>query len=320
MNTNSSAIESPQITSRARLSRAERELSGELVATGSRVEYGRPEPGDIPELARICFEAFGQLHDHHRVPRDFPDLEMAKMLIGLFATRDDFFGVAAKVDGRLAGSNFLSVMDDVGGIGPITIDPSVQGRGVGRGLMQRVMEHADQRGMRGIRLVQEALNTTSLPLYASLGFDVRETLGSMKIAPAAMADGTVRRATRDDLPVLQELGRHYYGVSRVHELAAWMSVEMPVLLRERAGKARGYFMPGKLGHAAAETVEDTLALIGEAGRHAPSEVATFLCPLRNSGLHQGALRAGHRLEKVLTYMTRGPYEAPSGVWAPSYLY
>jgi len=320
MNANSTTVARPPAADPTKAVKQAQRNPADAKASGARVEYNRPRAEDIPELARICFEAFGQLHDRHRTPRDFPDLEMANMVIGLFTTRNDFFGVTAKADGRLVGSNYLSLMDEVGGIGPITIDPTIQGRGIGRGLMQQVIEHADQRGMRETRLVQEALNTTSLPLYASLGFDVREPLGSMRMAPAANPDNTIRLATREDLPLLKKLGEEFYGVSRANELAAWMSVELPVLVRERQGKARGYFMPGKLGHAAAETADDVLALIGEAGRHAPPEAATFLCPVRQSELFQGALRAGHRMEKALTYMTRGPYTAPMGAWTPSYLY
>ena len=35
------------------------------------------EPGDIEQCARICFEAFGGIDDHHRFPPDFPSVEFA---------------------------------------------------------------------------------------------------------------------------------------------------------------------------------------------------------------------------------------------------
>ncbi len=287
---------------------------------GLLVEYLEPQAVHIAELARICFEAFGQLHDLHHVPRDFSERVVAEKVIGFFVLRPEFHGVAALVDGRLAGSNFLSAMDEVGGIGPITVAPGCQGSGVGRGLMERILDRAAALKLREVRLVQEAINTTSLSLYASLGFSTREPLGLMTIQPAPKPDPAIRLATADDLPQLADLSKRFYGVDRSRELALWIAVDCKVLIREKRDKAVGYFMPGKFGHGAAHVVEDMLALIGEAGRLVPADIATFLCPLRNTHLHQKALRAGHRLLKVLNYMTRGPFEPARGVWAPSYGY
>jgi ribosomal protein S18 acetylase RimI-like enzyme len=284
------------------------------------VIYLEPKPAHIAALGCICFEAFGHLHDFHRVPRDFPQRVEAEKAISLFTLRPEFFGVAAEVEGRMAGANFLSTMDKVGGIGPITVAPDFQGCGIGRGLMERVLEHAHHKRMRELRLVQEAINTTSLSLYSSLNFVVREPLGKMIIKPSAISDSSIRLAHAGDLSKLGELGERLYGVNRSRELALWLSMDFKVLVHEKRGQIRGYFMPGKLGHGAANTVEDMLAMIGEAGRLVPAESASFLCPLRNSELLHNALLSGHRLQKVLNYMTRGKYLPPEGVWTPSYGY
>jgi hypothetical protein len=79
------------------------------------IELIRPEPQHVPELARICFEAFKTIRDRHAFPRDIPNLELATQIIGLFMSGRNFYGVAAKADGRLVGSNFISCMDPVGG-------------------------------------------------------------------------------------------------------------------------------------------------------------------------------------------------------------
>jgi GNAT superfamily N-acetyltransferase len=144
----------------------------------------RPEPQHISELARICFEAFAGIHDRHAFPRDIPNIELATQIIGLFVTRKDFYGVAAKVDGRLVGSNFLSCTDAVGGVGPITVDPAFDGRGGGRALMNDVLGYAKRNGMEQVRFLQDAFNTKSFSLYASPGFDVRTPVGLMDAEPA----------------------------------------------------------------------------------------------------------------------------------------
>jgi GNAT superfamily N-acetyltransferase len=227
------------------------------------------------------------------------------------------FKVAARVDGRLVGSNFMLLSDGVAGVGPITVDPADHGRGIGRRLMQAALDYAAQHGYERVRLLQDSHNTTSLSLYASLGFDVREPIGVMKAPPAAAADATVRLAVAGDLPVLEELGLRYYKVSRRNELAAWLERRFAVLVRERQGRLCGYLAPGKLGHGVAETEADALALIAQIPRHVPPGLDVFFCPLRNTSLYRAALKSGCRLSKVMTLMTLGPYEEPAPVWMPS---
>jgi GNAT superfamily N-acetyltransferase len=286
----------------------------------NQLELVRTEAGHIPELAQICYDAFGELHERHQVLRDFPTLEFAQMVIGLFVTRPEIYGVAARVDGALAGSNYLSLLDETAGIGPISVAPGHQGKGVGRALMQAVMDEAERRKIRQVRLVQETANTTSAPLYAKLGFQVREPLALMTLTPAEATDTTVRAFQPDDFPILEELCRRHYKVSRLNELKFWTSLGLPLFVRERQGRVRGYFLPGKLGHTVAETAADALALFGEAARVVPADQAMMLCPMRPTELYHGALHAGHRVAKVLTLMTRGPYSAPDGAWTASYLY
>src|SRR5215207_6660548 len=117
-------------------------------------------PADAEECARICFEAFGGLHDHHRFPRDFPALEAASGVISVFIGHPSIWGVVAEHDGRIVGSNFLDERDPIRGAGPITIDPESQDVGVGRKLMEAVMERGS--GAPGIRLMQDAFNMRSL--------------------------------------------------------------------------------------------------------------------------------------------------------------
>jgi GNAT superfamily N-acetyltransferase len=281
------------------------------------IEIIRPEPQHVPELARICFEAFKSIHDRHAFPLDIPNIELARHIIGSFISGKNFYGVAARVDGRLVGSNFISCTDPIGGVGPITVDPACDGRGVGRALMNAILDYARLKGMEQVRLQQDSFNTKSLSLYASLGFDVRTPVGLMDARPASTPDPTVRTATLADLPVLDDLSHRLYKCSRRGEIDMLLGMNLPVFLREHDGKITGYFIPGFLGHGVAETEADALTLIGEATRRVPPEFAVFFCPLILGNFYRAVLKSGHRLRKIMTYMTLGPYEPPEGIWLPS---
>jgi GNAT superfamily N-acetyltransferase len=284
------------------------------------IELITPNPQHVPELGRICFEAFRSIHDRHNFPRDFPDVETAVKVVGLLSGLPEVFGVAARDNGRWVGSNFMLLTDPVAGVGPITIDPAYQGNGVGRKLMQAVLDHATQRGVGRVRLLQDSFNTASLSLYASLGFDVREPIGVLRASPPAGPDPSVRPAHPSDLPALKQLSARLYRVSRDGEIAHWLGSGIPFLVRETGGAIRGYLGAGKLGHGVAETEADALALINQLSRHAPPGLDVFFLPLRLTSFYCAAMHDGCRLLKVMTLMTRGPYEPPPAIWMPSVLY
>lgn len=282
------------------------------------LELIQPKPEHIPELARICFEAFQAIHERHAFPPDIPSLELARHIMEMLVTRNDFYGTAARVDGKLVGSNFISFTDEVAGVGPITVDPAFDGHGIGRALMNEVIKQAKQKGVRQIRLLQDSFNTKSLSLYASVGFDTRAPIGLMSAKAAAASDPTIRPATEADLPALDALCRQIYKVSRRGEVAAVLKMNHPVLLRERENnRLTGYLIPGFLGHGVAETEADALALAGEIPRRVPPELALFFCPLTLGDFYREAVKAGHRLRKIMNYMTLGPFPRPADIWMPS---
>src|SRR5688572_15711003 len=111
------------------------------------------EPQHVSEIGRICYEAFKGVHEGHGFSPDFPTVELARQVLGMLVERDDFYGVVALRDGKPVGSNFLSLTDTVAGIGPITIDCSCQGRGIGRTLMQDVINFARRNNIKQVRLL-----------------------------------------------------------------------------------------------------------------------------------------------------------------------
>ena len=280
-------------------------------------------PDDRDETARIVYEAFAGIHDHHRFPRDFPTLESARELVGTFIAHPQICGVVAEHESRIVGSNFLDERGTVRGVGPITVDPGAQAAGVGRRLMQAVIERAS--GAPSVRLLQDSFNMRSLALYASLGFAVEEPVVVMGGTPrvGALGDIEVRPLLEADLEAAEQLCLSVHGFERTNELrdALAAPVLQPVAAIRR-GRLVAYattlgFFPA--AYAVAETEHDLAGLI--AGALATSAApASFLLPTRQRELFEWCLRAGLRVVKPMTYMALGEYERPRGAWIPSVLY
>jgi GNAT superfamily N-acetyltransferase len=290
---------------------------------GSQVELRPIEPGDRDETARIVYEAFAGIHDHHRFGRDFPTLEAAVELTTNFIAHPSIWGVVAEIDGRIVGSNHLDERGPVRGVGPITVDPAAQGRGVGRALMRAVLDRGAD--AMSVRLLQDAFNTSSLSLYASLGFDVAEPIALMSGRPrsAGVAGVDVRPLEEGDLGESERLHRRVHGFERTAELRDALAVPgFSPMVASREGRLVAYaatltFFPA--AHAVAETEADMAGLI--AGALAASGApGSFLLPTRQAELFRWCLREGLRVVKPMTYMTVGRYETPAGSWIPSVLY
>jgi Acetyltransferase (GNAT) family len=234
------------------------------------------------------------------------------------------FGLVAELDGgrRVGGFNFLSERDPIRAIGPIAVDPSLHGYGIGRRLMQAALDHA--RGAPSVRLVQESYNIQSLSLYASLGFDAREVYavvtGTPTSAPLA-PDWEVRPLRDGDIPACEALQLRVLGYSRINELRETLATGAPVLaLRE--GRLRAYAsMPTswQANHAVAETDEDLQALLLGAAQMRQEPLA-LLIPVRRAELFRWCLARGFRAVRPMTLMAVGQYREPQGTYVPSVLY
>jgi predicted N-acetyltransferase YhbS len=93
-------------------------------------------PADATVCGTICYEAFKAVCTAHNFPPDFPSPEVASGLLSMLLAHPRFYSVVAEAEGRIVGSNFLDERSCIVGLGPITVDPTVQNRGVGARLMQ----------------------------------------------------------------------------------------------------------------------------------------------------------------------------------------
>ena len=281
------------------------------------IELRRPEASDVPELGRICYEAFRDIAESHGFPTDFATVEFASGVIGLMMSQEQVYSTAAYEDGKARGSNYINMWGEVAGIGPISVDLVAQGAGIGRQLMLDVIAHSRGQGIEMIRLVQDSFNMRSLALYASLGFDVKEPLAYLQLASGGRVDDAFRAASATDLDGMDALCRDVYHISRKNEAGIMLQLGFPAFVLDR-GHIAGYLIGGAIGHGVAESDDEMLALLAGAG--ATAQGVMSLLPMREGELYRRALGAGHRNIKVMNLMALGPYEDPQGTWMSSVMF
>jgi predicted N-acetyltransferase YhbS len=278
------------------------------------------KPDDIAACAQIAYDAFGDIHDHHRFDRDFPVPEAATHMMSAWIPHPSVWGVVAERDGRVVGSNFLDERDPIRGVGPITVDPAGQNSGVGRKLMEAALERGQNAA--GIRLLQDGFHMRSLSLYESFGFDVKEptavATGVPRTAPGKGIE--VRPLVEEDLDECGALCERVHGLPRtgalrdaLHAGAAFAAV--------RGGRIVAYASNvgfWQMNHGVAEDHDDMTALLLGAAAAVEGPLA-LLVPLR-SPLFRWVLGEGLRLVKPMNLMALGEYQEPRGSWYPSVLY
>ena len=278
---------------------------------------GRPE--DAAACGRICYEAFKSIAEEHNFPSDFPNVETAVQVLSFLLKASGFYRVVAEDGGRVAGSNFMDERNPIAGIGPITVDPAVQNRAIGRALMKAVMDRASAGKFAGVRLVQAAYHNRSLSLYTKLGFQSREPLSVFQ-GPALKASITgfaVRPARESDLEECARLCIRVHGHDRTGELRDSIRPGHAAVV-ERGGRITGYTSAlAFFGHGVGETNEDVEALIAAAPAFGGPG---FLVPTRNGELMRWCLSHGLRIQYPATLMTVGLYNEPAGAYLPSIIY
>jgi GNAT superfamily N-acetyltransferase len=278
---------------------------------------GKPE--DAGECGAICYKAFKSIADEHHFPPDFPDTEVAVGLMNYAFSTSGVYSIIAELNGQIVGSNFLWENGFIGGVGPITVDPSCQNDTVGRKLMEQVLHRAEDLKLASVRLVQAAYHNRSLALYTKLGFDVQEPLCVIQGAALSVRfpGYHVRPANEADMNSCDQLCYQIHGHDRSHELPSAIKAGTFSVV-EYNGIITGYTTQvGFLGHTIAETNTGLKALIGASSNFSGPG---FLLPSRNAEVLRWCLQNGLRIIMPMTLMSKGLYKDPAGAFLPSVLY
>src|SRR2546425_3908169 len=293
----------------------------------------------IPRVQRAGrARATGEVVEGTRIRRlEERDIDAAIALTDLEAwgyTREDFRRLlalspdgcfVAERDGRMVGVLTTTTYEGLAFLGAVIVAPELQGKGVGKEMMEAALAHLRRTGVRTVRL-NAYLN--AIPFYERLGFHREyEVLRWHGPAGAGNQVREVRPIRTADLTDLARMDAKYFGANR-HVLLARLAQEFPgtFFVAEQRGRLRGFIVgspsgdsceigpwvvePGSRGVA-----EDLYrALINSAGA---SEVA-LSGPSRNQALLEVVRKAQFRevFRALRMWWAANEFPGdPAGIWA-----
>ena len=282
--------------------------------------YIRPmEEADIPAAGRIMCESFNTQNQGLGLPPEWPDEVFTSNLIGLLFGNPGFIKIVAvdRATDALIGVNFLESGDPVTAPGPISVDTQAQNKGVGRALMEYVLEFSLQLQKPDIRLVQVANNLKSFALYASQDFKFGETLTMIagRVAENQLEDAgyTIRPMTEADVAACSAMHERANMFPRSADIMGAVfegSPHQPFVALQNdqiVAYTTGFFL---LGHSVAETPAAFKALFGWVSQRVDN--ALFHLPARvyPELLKWALTEAQLRVVRQEILMYRGAYAAP----------
>jgi ribosomal protein S18 acetylase RimI-like enzyme len=280
----------------------------------------RMEERDVARAGEVIATAFNDVFTRHGFPPPFPSPEAGIRLARAYLQRESQECFVAVEGGRVIGSGFLHLRGETAGIGPITVDPSCQSKGVGKEIMMTVIRAG--RHCPSLRLVQDAFNIVSLPLYSKLGFAICGTVLSLagqefRVGgrPRGMA---IREMTAHDTARVAALDAKLTGITRPQDIQYFLG-RPPQFVCLVDGKLVGYLCLVRtgggtfVGPAAATESAILKALVSYAIEVEQGKTLRMRLPARHAELFRDLMKMGFQVETIQTYMVRGPWRPPKGV-------
>jgi len=268
---------------------------------------------DIETCAESMYTAFITVDKQHGFPSYFTDLNHAKDAARNMITSEQGYGIVATDNNRVIASAFMNEKRPIRAIGPVSVHPDFQGRGIGRKLMEHLLKRAQ--GAPSVRLTQDAFNTTSLSLYTSLGFALVASLvwieGKFKNIPENVPEiYPIREENRKDCIALC---KKVTGFNRVPDNLT----NAHCVIKDQRVAAYTLSLSTD-GYTVAETEDDMHALmLGIATQK--SGTLSCLMPTRYTHLLLSSISEGFKSKKPLNLMVKVDYQQPKGFYFPNLL-
>jgi ribosomal protein S18 acetylase RimI-like enzyme len=295
---------------------------------------------DRSAYAHMLHRSFNTWYGAHGWPSDYFRCapEQAGIFLDIYNDISPGCSIAAfdPNSGKLMGACFYHPREHHVSLGVMSVNPDYFQRGVGRALVNHIVDFTESHQYPALRLVSSAMNMDSFSLYNRSGLIPRGSYHDM-VLPVPITGLRVRYPLRDqvraarpaDVDAMAMLEMEVSGISRVNDYR--YAIENPrgvlqTLVFERSDGVIGGFMISikhpaltMLGPCVARDESATLALLLQATERFRGEAPLFVVPMDKRELVDTLYEWGARNVEAHLFQVRGKFQAFNGVSLPSFL-
>ncbi len=291
------------------------------------------------EVAELIFASINVWYQQHGRPRIFVGgPRISEIFYDVYNALEPGCTVVAEnpQTGRLMGSCFYHPRQHHVSLGILNVHPNYFGHGVGRALVQHIIDFTDSHGFKALRLTQSALNLDSFSLYNRAGFVPRHAFQDMFLTvpqegmkQTVAGAERVRPATAADLPALAALEMEVSGICRQEDYRYCLTNDLGIfhlaVYENPRGDIDGFMISSAhpamnmLGPCVARSETETAALILRELDHHRGRSPIFLIPMDRSRLVHQLYDWGARNCELHLCQVRGEFQPFKGISLPSFL-
>lgn len=301
----------------------------------------RPLTDDDRDVyAQMLHRSFNTWYGAHGWPSDYFGCapEQAGIFLDIYNDISPDCSIAAfdPNSGKLMGACFYHPREHHVSLGVMSVNADYFQCGVGRALVNHIVDFTESHGYAALRLVSSAMNMNSFSLYNRSGFIPRGSYHDM-VLPVPIAGLQVRYPLRDkvrsaaptNVDAMAALEMEVSGISRVIDYR--YAIENPrgvlqaLVLENSDGAIDGFMISIKhpslnmLGPCVARSEKATLALLLQATERFRGAVPLFVVPMDKRKLVETLYDWGARNVETHLFQVRGKFQAFNGVSLPSFL-
>jgi GNAT superfamily N-acetyltransferase len=181
---------------------------------------------DVPEYADMLYKSFNNWYWKHGWGKDYFGCHAQETSIFYDIYNDLTPGksIAAfdKNTGKMMGACFYHPREHHVSLGIMSVNPDYSGMGVGRSLVDHILDYVKTHDYKSCRLVSSAMNMDSFSLYNRAGFIPRMTYQDVVInvpetgivGSSVLGEDRVREAKHDDIKMMAELEMEMSKIKR----------------------------------------------------------------------------------------------------------
>ena len=284
------------------------------------ITYRRAKADDLPPATRIVQDAYNDVRVQHGLP---PSIVLGPPMFQTFSLTEPSSSLyVAEADGALCGFAFSWMRQRFWFLAQLFVRPGTQSQGLGRAMLSKTLDHAEENGAENRALITMAYNMKSTGLYIRNGMYPREPLLRL-VAPAPVVEGRSEVSALELVPIepwlascewLSQIDQEVLGFRRDSHHAFLLGGFAARALRvQRAGRPVGYAYLSATGHIGPLAItpgedgpEILKAVVSCAVDGHPTQVS-LIVPGKAERILAAAFQLGFRIDEPFVLLSARPF-------------